>query len=98
MNMLFILYILTIVLAKFLIPEMYSMYFDPQIGYIICNFKSINIIHHKTCLLLSTYRVLRRPITMIDGRGIYGTNFSNGVEEGDTINPQLYLKSDFLSL
>ncbi len=48
-----------------LILERYSKYFDPWIGHIIYNFKSINIIHHKTRLLLSQYKALRRAITMI---------------------------------
>ncbi len=59
-----------------LILEMFSRYFDPQVGHIICNFESINIIHHKSRLLPSYYSVAK-AITMTDGRVIYGTNFSD---------------------
>ncbi len=43
--------------------------------------------HHTlqdTHLLPSLYRVLRRPITTIDGKGIYGTNFSDWGRGGKT--------------
>jgi hypothetical protein len=60
-----------------MILEMFSGYFKPLIVHIIYCFESINIIHQKTLLLLSKSRMLRRPITTIERRGINRINFSD---------------------
>jgi hypothetical protein len=69
-----------------------SRYFDPITRKLYPSLssihKSVNIIHHKTLLLLSQHRVLQR-IATIDVRGIYETNISKREEKRDELKGHL---------